>query len=140
MNRLKLKWKKMKAFLSVMILTAAIFTACSKKSDPAPVPAKEVPTVVTGTITNITGTTATGNGTVTADGGEYITKRGISWSKIPNEIFGQTFTSYANTPTLVGAFSAPMTALTPNTTYYVRAVAANKNGFGFGAEISFKTP
>src|SRR5438105_548219 len=113
----------MKTILAAIIFSAIIFTACSKKSDsPAPVaPAKTPPTVVTGTITNITGTSATGSGTVTADGGSYLTKRGMSWAIIPNEIFGQTFTSIATTPTFLGYFDTPITGLSPHTTYYIRA-------------------
>src|ERR1041385_3045719 len=78
------------------------------------------PGVSTSAISAITTTTANGGGNVSSSGGENVTARGICWST-------------GNAPTLAnssvsgglgtGSFTASLTGLTKNTTYYVRAYA-----------------
>ena len=96
----------------------------------------EVPTLTTSALTNITGTTATGGGTITKGDLVMIVERGICWSK-------------DNTPTIEDyrtielggsvTFISNMSYLDPATTYYVRAYVTNKAGTGYGNELSFIT-
>ena len=94
------------------------------------------PIVTTSSITNITQTTATGGGNVTSDGGATVTARGICWSTSHNPTINGNHTTNG---TGTGSFTANMTGLTANTTYYVRAYATNSVGTSYGNEVSFTT-
>ena len=94
------------------------------------------PTVTTAQVTNITQITATGGGNVTSDGGANVTERGICWSTEHNPTTDNT---HGNSGTGTGSFTVNMTALTPNTTYYIRAYAINSAGTSYGNEVSFTT-
>ena len=98
--------------------------------------AVSTPTVTTTAVSNIAQTTATGGGNVTADGGATVTVRGICWSTSHNPIVSGNHTTNG---TGNGAFTANMTGLTANTTYYVRAYATNSQGTAYGSEVSFTT-
>jgi hypothetical protein len=91
---------------------------------------------ITSTITNITKTTAISGGTIPSDDGCTITERGICWSMIPNPTISKFKISSGSG---TGTFSASMTGLYPNSTYYVRAYAINSQGTGYGPELTFVT-
>jgi uncharacterized protein (TIGR02145 family) len=93
------------------------------------------PTVsATATISSITGTTATGGGTITADGGASVTSRGVVYGTSSGS---STYSSTSGTGT--GAYVSSLTGLIPVTTYYVRAFATNSVGTVYGTETSFTT-
>ena len=94
------------------------------------------PTVTTSQVTEITETTATGGGNVTADGNATVTERGICWSTSHNPT---TNGSHASSGTGTGSFTVNITGLTSGTTYYVRAYAINSAGTSYGSEVSFTT-
>jgi hypothetical protein len=94
------------------------------------------PTVTTVVITNISQTTATSGGNVTADGGAPVTARGVCWSTMPNPTTADSLTSDG---TGTGVFVSNLTGLTPNTPYYVRAYATNSVGTAYGDEVTFTT-
>jgi hypothetical protein len=92
--------------------------------------------VTTISVSDITETTATSGGNITANGGAAVTARGICWSTSHNP----TVSGYHTTNgTGNGAFTANMTGLTPGTTYYVRAYATNSAGTAYGSEKTFTT-
>ncbi len=93
-----------------------------------------LPLLVTTAVTAITGTTATSGGTVTSDGGEPVTSRGIVWGTSPG-----SSTYSATTGSGIGAFSTNLTSLSAATTYYIRAFATNSIGTSYGGELSFTT-
>jgi len=90
----------------------------------------------TAAVTNITSTTATSGGTVSADGGAAVTARGVCWSTsaIPTITDSKTTDS-----TGTGAFTSAITGLSSGTTYYVRSYATNSIGTTYGPELSFST-
>jgi len=90
----------------------------------------------TAAITDITKTSAVSGGTITSDGGCEITERGICWSRRPNPTIND-FKAASGSGT--GTFTATMTGLYPNDTYYVRAYATNSRGTTYGPELSFTT-
>ena len=95
-----------------------------------------LPTVITKDVTNITGTSAKCGGTITDDGGYYVTSRGVCWSTHRNPtIFDNYTTDGMNT----GTYTSTMTNLEENTVYYVRAFAINEKGSSYGTEYSFET-
>ena len=95
-----------------------------------------LPTVTTGTVSNIAATSATCGGNVTSDGGATVSARGVCWSTSQNPtVSGSHTTDGSGT----GSFTSNITGLTANTTYYVRAYATNSAGTAYGAEVSFTT-
>jgi hypothetical protein len=94
------------------------------------------PVLTTANISTKTRFTAICGGNITDNGGDTILARGICWSTSPNP-------TTANSKTVngygMGEYTSSMTGLTSGTTYYVRAYASNKNGTGYGPEISFAT-
>ena len=94
------------------------------------------PTVTTSTVSNITTTTATCGGEVTADGGAEVIERGVCWSVSENPT---TADSHTTEGTGLGTFTSNITNLTASTTYHVRAYATNSVGTVYGNEVIFTT-
>jgi hypothetical protein len=98
--------------------------------------APSLPTVITTTPSSVAQTTATAGGNVTSDGGAIITALGVCYATTTNPDLSGSFT---NNGAGTGAFTSPLTGLTANTTYYVRAYATNSLGTAYGAEMTFTT-
>jgi uncharacterized protein (TIGR02145 family) len=94
------------------------------------------PTLTTTGITAITLTTAVSGGTITSDGNDPVTARGVCWSTTANPTITNSKTADG---TGAGTFVSNLTALLPGTLYYVRAYATNSVGTSYGNEISFTT-
>jgi parallel beta-helix repeat protein len=97
-----------------------------------------VPLVTTQAVTDITQTTATGNGNVTDLGIPNPTQHGVVWSTSPNPTTANSKTTDGPV-SATGAFTSSMTGLTPGTLYYVRAYAANDAGTFYGGVVTFTT-
>lgn len=103
-------------------------------------PVVTAPEVTTGTATAITADGATCAGTVTSDGNGTLSAYGITYSTT------EGFDGATGTPVAGGAmdgagdYSANLTGLTDNTTYYYRAYATNEAGTTYGDIASFTTP
>ena len=97
-----------------------------------------VPTVATSaTVTNIMGTSAVCGGTVTNNGGEYVSSRGVCWNTTGNPTLADNSAQQGSGN---GTFTITITGLTDSTTYWVCAYATNSNGTSYGTAISFTTP
>lgn len=96
----------------------------------------QVPTVVTIPITSITATTAVSGGTITDNGGNEVTEKGVCWS---TEQYPTTDSNHTSDGTGNGAYISNLTDLLPNTQYYIRAYATNSEGTGYGNELTFTT-
>lgn len=94
--------------------------------------------VSTNSITNISHNSAQGGGFITSDGGSTVTSRGICFSSTTNAPTIQNSTVVLS-GSGTGVFSANLSGLQPNTTYYVRAFATNVRGTAYGNVLSFKT-
>jgi len=97
-----------------------------------------IPAVSTYAVSEITSTTATSGGNVSADGGSSITERGLVWhtSINPTTVVNTGITTDG---TGLGTFTSSIAGLAENTTYYVRAYATNGNGTEYGQNIEFTT-
>lgn len=95
-----------------------------------------VPQVSTGTISNITSTSAVCNGNVTNDGGITVTAKGFCWSETQYPTISDP---HSNVGGGLGAFNGSITNLSVSTTYYVRAYATNSTGTSYGEQKSFTT-
>jgi hypothetical protein len=85
--------------------------------------------------TAICGGNITNNG-ITSSGGTTVSQRGICWSTSPLPTLSDAYTidGFGN-----GIYTANMTNLLANTTYYVRAYAINSAGTAYGNQIIFTT-
>lgn len=94
------------------------------------------PRVSTVNASEITFSSAKLGGSVISNGGANIVAKGIAFSTTANP-------TVANDTTNQGEgeedFTATLTDLLPNTTYYARAYATNKVGTSYGEEFSFNT-
>lgn len=105
------------------------------------------PTVTTQAASNIDTTTATGNGNITATGGENADHRGIVYGTTTKGDPGNTApgdTDYDDYEDEsgdfgTGAFTRSLTSLDPGTKYYARAYAHNSAGYSYGDEVDFTT-
>ncbi|MCE7059268.1 DUF4347 domain-containing protein [Dyadobacter sp. CY343] len=94
------------------------------------------PTVTTASAGEISLTTASVGGEVTADGGAAVTERGIVWST------SNAPTTASNKVAIgsgTGSFSTTVTGLPAGTRVYLRAYAINSQGTSYGSEIDFYT-
>ena len=94
------------------------------------------PTVTTQAASSITSSSAVCNGTVTSDGGNAITERGIVWSMSANPT---TSNGKVTTTGTTGVFSATVSGLAGSTLYHARAYAINSIGTSYGADVTFTT-
>ncbi|NOU48756.1 MAG: DUF5017 domain-containing protein [Bacteroidales bacterium] len=98
------------------------------------------PTVSTEEPTNMATTSCTGNGTITSTGNSTVTTRGFCWDLAANADPDINDAKTVETGSFdVGAFTASVTSLLPNTSYKIRAYATNSVGTSYGGVISFTT-
>ncbi len=94
-----------------------------------------LPTVTTQSASSITTTTATANGNITSTGGISPTVRGFAYGT--SATLATAATTTENGTFSLGAFTAALSSLTCNTTYYTRAYASSTVGIGYGSITSF---
>ncbi len=94
------------------------------------------PTLATSAVSSIDLTTATGNGEVSSSGEATITERGFVWNTSTAPTILNLKSTVAGT---TGVFSGPITGLSINTLYYLRAYATNSVGTSYGNEVTFTT-
>ena len=94
------------------------------------------PTVITTLASNLTSTTATTGGNVTFAGGLTVTERGVCWNTTGNPTMADNHIASGSG---LGAFTIMLTALTPATTYYIRAYAINSLDTAYGNEDTITT-
>ena len=123
----------MKKITLITLVSFLVFISCSKDDNN---PQVVLPTISTTASALITFTTAISGGNITNDGGAIILARGVCWSTTQNPTIANTKTVDG---TGIGVFSANLTGLTEDKTYYVRAYATNSLGTVYGNEVSFST-
>lgn len=96
-----------------------------------------VPILTTDAVSSITQTSAVAGGTITSNGGSAIEQRGVCWSTSPMPDINDNVINASAGGT--GQFTCPITGLTGNRKYYVRAFATNSEGTAYGQETSFTT-
>lgn len=95
-----------------------------------------LPVVITGSVTDLGENSSVVSGEVTSDGNGDITQRGVVYSLNTNPDFTNDKKVVAGT---TGQFSASLTDLEPDTTYYARAYASNEVGTAYGKNVQFTT-
>lgn len=95
-----------------------------------------VPTLTTTAYSALSCETASSGGTISADGGDPVTARGVCWSTSTNPTVSDSKTTDGSG---IGLFASAISGMSEGTTYYVRAYATNGIGTAYGNEISFTT-
>ena len=96
------------------------------------------PTVSTQAASSVESTTATGNGTIEATGGQNATAWGVCY-KISSGCTTADSVAAGSGTGGQGAFTASMTGLIAGTTYYIKAYATNSAGTSYGSEVTILT-
>jgi uncharacterized protein (TIGR02145 family) len=117
----------------LLFASLALFSCSSDEAENNPT----LPVLTTTNTGNITLTSASSGGNITADGNADITARGVVWNTSSNPTI--SLTTKTTDGTGIGLFTSNLTNLTPNTTYYVRAYATNSVGTTYGNEVTFTT-
>jgi len=89
-------------------------------------------------VSDVTGLTAIGHGSITDIGSAYPTQHGMCWSTSINPTINDSH-SNEGIVSEIGVFSSSLNSLSSGTTYYVRAYATNIAGTSYGEEDSFTT-
>jgi len=99
------------------------------------------PVVQTGTVDELTPTSAsvTGNLTDLGNGIDIVSQHGHCWSTGPSPTTADDKTELGST-TSTGEYISSLSSLEDSTKYYVRAYATNEKGTAYGSVISFMTP
>ena len=95
-----------------------------------------IPEISTVEVTQITLNSAVSGGTITSDGGEDITEKGVCWSTTSDPTIADSKTSDGKGS---ASFSSNMVGLAEGTPYYVRAYATNSVGTAYGNPVTFTT-
>ena len=98
--------------------------------------APNVPTITTYDAYNVTASSVSTGGNVTADGGAAVIARGICWSTNENPTIADSKTINGEG---AGTFTTEITGLNPGTKYYVRSYATNRAGTSYGQQVTFTT-
>ncbi len=94
------------------------------------------PVVITSEVLNVTSSSASSGGVVTADGGDSVTARGVCWG---TTVDPTTDNLHTNDGAGLGEFISTVTGLAPGTPYHLRAYATNSIGTAYGADRFFTT-
>jgi hypothetical protein len=122
---------KILSYPTILIIFVCLVLSNCKKD-----PVKTAPVITVSEVIDITATTATAGGEVTADGGASITAYGVCWSKNQNPTISDNKTSDG---TGSGSFVSHLTGLTEGTVYYIKAYATNSIGTGYSNQSTFTT-
>jgi sugar lactone lactonase YvrE len=120
--------------LAGLVTLACVYTSCNKSTETETV----IPTTTTTQIiANVTPTTALSGGTITNLGSSFtLAATGVCYSATNQN------PTVADAKTSDGTnyvFKSPVTGLTANTTYYLRAYIQNDAGIGYGNVVKFTT-
>jgi uncharacterized protein (TIGR02145 family) len=110
-----------------IILLVQLIDSCKKD---------EIPVLTTSAVSEITGNTAISGGTISDEGSESVTARGVCWSTGPSPTIADNKTTDGPGS---GSFVSNITGLEMETLYNVRAYATNGAGTAYGNIISFTT-
>jgi hypothetical protein len=86
----------------------------------------------------VTARTATSGGNISSANGYTMVTRGVVWSTSATPTIALS-TKTAEASTAIGSFTANLTGLTANTTYYIRSYATNASGTDYGPQTTFTT-
>src|SRR4030042_1907319 len=120
-------------YISGVIILLIFFTDACEKLE-----IKRITKVQTGSVSDITASSAIVQGNVVEQGEGGVKKHGHCWSLTQNPTINNDKTELGAVSTS-GTYSSQLAVLSPGVQYYVRAYATDKEGASYGNEISFVT-
>jgi hypothetical protein len=93
--------------------------------------------LTTSALGSILTNSATSGGNVTSDGGSSVSARGLVWNTTTSPVLPGLGSISSGSG--LGTFTEPISPLSPQTRYYVRAYATNGAGTAYGNEQNFYT-
>lgn len=118
--------------LCFLLLFVIFYSSCERLE------IKRITKVSTGSVSDITASSATVQGDIVEQGEGGVKKHGHCWSvsQDPTINNDKTELGFVNTS---GTFNSQLALLSPGIKYYVRAYATDNEGTSYGKEISFTT-
>ena len=113
--------------LSLICLTGLLYN-CNKE--------KEVPSVNTIHVFEITANSAKSGGEIIEEGDAKVTAKGVCWSEEHIPTISDNKTAFEDDQT---SFECAVLGLHQSTRYYLRAYATNRYGTGYGEALTFTT-
>jgi uncharacterized protein (TIGR02145 family) len=119
--------------LAILIGILCLLPDC-KKFEPVP-----LLILKTGEVSGINITSADANGTIVHFGEEGVSQHGFCWSETKNPDVNAELKNELGSTSSTGNYSAVISNLRYNTTYYLKAYAIDNSGVVYGEEVSFTT-
>lgn len=134
-------------FILAHLFLILCFFQCRKKDDQSPAPnppppppaVKNVPKLITTDVVDMTTYSLVVGGKLVDSGGSAVTEMGIVVDTISKPTIEKNLNKFKVQIT-TDSFSRKIVSFNPNTTYYFRAYAINKEGAGYGNEVKVTTP
>lgn len=98
-----------------------------------------LPTLTTEPVTNLTQSSAKFNGKIVSEGSPAYTERGFVYSSSPQPSIDNNIGRLTSAVNNQSTFSANVSGLASNSSYYVRAYAINQVGVAYGNDVAFST-
>ena len=124
--------KTIKNYFLFQAVVLMLLTSCN----PIVEMSELMPVVTTGSISNVTSSSATCEGSIIYKGTDAIIARGVCWSTNPDPIIKNDTTFNGNG---TGSFTGSIINLSAGNTYYVRAYATTANGTWYGDALQITT-
>jgi uncharacterized protein (TIGR02145 family) len=118
--------------LGLLLLFVLFISSCERLE------IKRITKVSTGSVSDITASSAIVQGNIIEQGEGGIKKYGHCWSLSPGPTISNDKTELGKVNT-TGTYNSEMVDLAPGNKYYVRAYATDNDGTSYGNEISFIT-
>jgi uncharacterized protein (TIGR02145 family) len=122
-------------FMATIATIALLFAGCKKDSIVA---GNQLPVLVTGSVTDITKTTAKASAKIYELGNPSFTEKGFVWDTAQSATLEKNLGKVSVTG-MDTAFTGELTNLQPGTRYFVRAYATNSVGTAYGFPVGLLT-
>jgi outer membrane protein assembly factor BamB len=125
------------AIIFSSLIITFFFWNCTKETSPDNNQVSPKLATITTTVPSLLTTTSLiSGGNITNNGGDSVSERGICYSTSSNPT---TNSNKIPGGSGNGLFTATITSLAPNTTYYIKAYAVNSAGTAYGDQVSLQT-
>lgn len=124
-----------------IILTVVLFCSCKKEviTDGYNTSIQKPLYVKTSDIDIVTTNFAIVGADSVHQGGSFLTKKGVVWSKSNMPTIDDNYADYGGLVESIGGYSFELNYLDNNTKYYLRAFAENAGGITYGDQVEFTT-
>ncbi|MDD4641356.1 MAG: hypothetical protein PHF92_08390 [Bacteroidales bacterium] len=98
-----------------------------------------VASLITSEVTNIFYNSAISGGTISSNGGQTITSRGVCWGTSTDSVELEKALGFTEDGSGIGSFESILVGLSPGITFYIRAYATSSIETYYGNIVTFQT-